>query len=173
MVALTAEEGNPMSLMTYRVSPSVAVSDMERARHFYEEKLGLAKGVGQADGARIYACGGGTSLHVYPSPPSARKTVGTVATWYVADLERVVDELSAVGVIFEQYDDRCGAMGKESTCWMTAGSPGSGTPTATPSPSRSSCQKAQSAAKPAPVARRSGLSSGRRGCPPVGRRDTR
>ena len=94
-----------MSPTTYRVSASVAVADMERARHFYEEKLGLAKGVGQAEGARIYACGGGTSLHVYPSPPSARKTVGTVATWYVADLERVVDELSAVGVIFEQYDD--------------------------------------------------------------------
>ncbi|MGH2805147.1 MAG: VOC family protein, partial [Thermoleophilaceae bacterium] len=26
-------------------------------------------------------------------------------TWYVADLEQVVDELSANGVIFERYDD--------------------------------------------------------------------
>lgn len=105
MVALASNEGNAMSLMTYRVNASIAVSDMERARQFYEERLGLAKGAGQADGARIYACGGGMSLHVYPSPPSAGKTVGTVATWYVADLERVVDELSAVGVTFEQYDD--------------------------------------------------------------------
>jgi catechol 2,3-dioxygenase-like lactoylglutathione lyase family enzyme len=94
-----------MSLMTCRVNASIAVSDMERARQFYEEKLGLAKEAGQADGARIYACGGGTSLHVYPSSTSAGKSVGTVATWYVADLERVVDELSAAGVTFEQYDD--------------------------------------------------------------------
>ena len=105
MVALASNEGNAMSLMTYRVNASIAVSDMERARQFYEERLGLAKGARQADGAGIYECGGGTSLHVYPSPPSAGKTVGTVATWYVADLERVVDELSAVGVTFEQYDD--------------------------------------------------------------------
>jgi catechol 2,3-dioxygenase-like lactoylglutathione lyase family enzyme len=169
VVALTSEEGNPMSLMTYRVSASVAVADMERARHFYEEKLGLAKGVGQADGARIYACGGGTSLHVYPSPPSARKTVGTVATWYVADLERVVDELSAVGVIFEQYDDpelRSDGKGIHvpddgRVAWFRD-------PTATPSPSRSSFQEAQSAAKPTPVASRSGLSSGRRGVAAVG-----
>jgi len=94
-----------MSLMTYRVNPSIAVSDMEGARHFYETKLGLAEGVDQADGSRVYACQGGTSLHVYPSPTNAGKAAGTVATWYVTDLELVVDELSAAGVTFERYDD--------------------------------------------------------------------
>jgi catechol 2,3-dioxygenase-like lactoylglutathione lyase family enzyme len=94
-----------MSLMTHRVNASIAVSDMERARTFYETKLGLAEGIDQADGSRIYICQGGTSLHVYPSPQNAGETAGTVATWYVADLERVVDELTVAGVTFERYDE--------------------------------------------------------------------
>jgi catechol 2,3-dioxygenase-like lactoylglutathione lyase family enzyme len=94
-----------MTLMAYRVNASVAVSDMDRARQFYEGKLGLTESVDQADASRIYACQGGTSLHVYLSPSSAGKTAGTIATWHVDDLERVVDELSSVGVTFENYDE--------------------------------------------------------------------
>jgi catechol 2,3-dioxygenase-like lactoylglutathione lyase family enzyme len=93
-----------MSLMTYRVNASIAVVDMDRARRFYEEKLGLARSTSQADGSRIYTCQGGTSLHVYPSP-NAGTTAGTVATWYVADLEQVVVELSSAGVLLEHYDE--------------------------------------------------------------------
>ena len=36
---------------------------------------------------------------------SRRQATATLATWYVADLERVVDELSSSGVRFERYDD--------------------------------------------------------------------
>ncbi|MGH2804435.1 MAG: VOC family protein, partial [Thermoleophilaceae bacterium] len=94
-----------MSLSAYTVRTSIAVSDMARARAFYEGKLGLSAGEDQAGESRIYACGGDTSLHVYVSPAHAGKAAATVATWYVADLEQVVDELSANGVIFERYDD--------------------------------------------------------------------
>ena len=36
---------------------------------------------------------------------NAGKATATLATWYVPDLEHVVDELSANGVTFERYDD--------------------------------------------------------------------
>jgi catechol 2,3-dioxygenase-like lactoylglutathione lyase family enzyme len=94
-----------MSLSGYRVRASIAVSDIARAAEFYEGKLGLSPAEIQSDESRIYACGGGTSLHVYASPAHAEKATATLATWYVADLEEVVDELGSRGVTFERYDD--------------------------------------------------------------------
>jgi catechol 2,3-dioxygenase-like lactoylglutathione lyase family enzyme len=92
-------------LSAYIVRASIAVSDMERAAEFYEGKLGLAAGAEQSDESRIYECGGDTALHVYESPANAGKAPATLATWYVADLEQVVDDLSSNGVTFERYDD--------------------------------------------------------------------
>src|SRR5688572_16288931 len=94
-----------MTLSGYMVRTSIAVSDMAHAAEFYEGKLGLSAGEDESDESRIYACGGDTSLHVYASPAHAGKATATLATWYVADLERVVDELSSSGVTFERHDD--------------------------------------------------------------------
>ena len=94
-----------MSLSSYKLSASIAVSDMARAKEFYEGKLGLSAVRSQADGSQIYASGGDASLHVYPSPAHAGKSTATLATWYVDDVERVVDELSSGGVTFEHYEE--------------------------------------------------------------------
>ena len=94
-----------MSLSGYKVRASIAVSDIARAAEFYERKLGLSPAETQPDESRIYACGGGTSLHVYASPAHAETATATLATWYVADVEKVVDELGSRGVTFERYDD--------------------------------------------------------------------
>jgi catechol 2,3-dioxygenase-like lactoylglutathione lyase family enzyme len=94
-----------MSLSQYRVRTSIAVSDIARAAEFYEGKLGLSEAEIQPDESRIYACGGDTSLHVYASPRHAGKATATLATWYVDDLEEVVDELRSHGVTLEHYDD--------------------------------------------------------------------
>lgn len=94
-----------MSLSAYRVRPSIAVSDLVQAASFYGGKLRLTAGEAQSDESLIYACGCGTSLHVYESPAQAGKASATLATWYVADLEDVVDELGSRGVTFERYDD--------------------------------------------------------------------
>ena len=94
-----------MSLSAYRVRTSIAVSDIARAAEFYEGMLGLSAAESQPDESRIYACGGDTSLHVYASSAQAGKATATLATWHVADLEEVVDELGARGVTFERYDD--------------------------------------------------------------------
>jgi catechol 2,3-dioxygenase-like lactoylglutathione lyase family enzyme len=93
-----------MSLSEYRLNASVAVSDMARAREFYEGRLGLASEGEGADGSRVYECGGDTALHVYPSPSRAGESTATMATWYVDDVDRVVDELVSNGVTFEHYD---------------------------------------------------------------------
>ena len=93
-----------MGLGSYKLNVSIAVTDMAQARSFYENQLGLAAVEEGADGSRVYATGGGASLHVYPSPPHAGLTTATLATWYVDDVDRVIDELAAKGVTFEHYE---------------------------------------------------------------------
>lgn len=93
-----------MGLSDHRVSVSIAVSNITEARTFYEGKLGLSGVEDPHDESRTYACGSGTSLHVFPSPRAA-SSASTRATWIVEDLEQVVDELSASGVSFERYDE--------------------------------------------------------------------
>jgi catechol 2,3-dioxygenase-like lactoylglutathione lyase family enzyme len=93
-----------MGLSDSRVVAAVAVSDMARAREFYEGKLGLSGGEDQGDGGHTYPCGGGTEIHVYPSS-HARSTGATLAAWQVGEVEAAVDELTAKGVTFEQYGE--------------------------------------------------------------------
>ncbi|QZY30173.1 VOC family protein [Nocardioides coralli] len=94
-----------MGLSDGKVSAAIAVSDMDRAVEFYEGKLGLTPSGGEeVDGGRTYACGGGSSVHVFPSP-AAHGTGATVAGWQVDDVEGTIGDLLARGVTPEHYDD--------------------------------------------------------------------
>jgi catechol 2,3-dioxygenase-like lactoylglutathione lyase family enzyme len=93
-----------MDLSDARVGAAVAVTDMVRAREFYEGKLGLEPGENTADGGCTYRCGEGTDLHVFPSA-GAGKSESTIAGFTVDDVEATVSELAANGVEFEQYDE--------------------------------------------------------------------
>ena len=93
-----------MGLSDSRVVAAVAVADVDRARDFYEGKLGLSGGEEQGDGGRTYSCGGGTAIHVYPSS-HAGATGATIAAWRVEDVDATVDDLIAKGVTFEQYGE--------------------------------------------------------------------
>ncbi len=88
-----------------RVVPTIAVSDMSRARDFYEGKLGLSGGEDQPDGGHEYPCAGGTAIHVYPSPENAGKSTATLAGFETDDIESTVDELTSKGITFEQYGE--------------------------------------------------------------------
>jgi catechol 2,3-dioxygenase-like lactoylglutathione lyase family enzyme len=77
---------------------------MTKAKAFYEGMLGLSGGREIGDGGITYPCGAGREIHIYPSPGNAGKSGGTIAAWEVDDLEKTVDELTANGVSFEQYD---------------------------------------------------------------------
>jgi predicted enzyme related to lactoylglutathione lyase len=78
-----------------RVAPTLAVSDMGRARRFYEDKLGLTIEVEVEETVR-YKCGGGTGLALYERPMAAIDR--TVAAFEVEDIEAEVDELRGRGV---------------------------------------------------------------------------
>jgi catechol 2,3-dioxygenase-like lactoylglutathione lyase family enzyme len=93
-----------MGLNEGRVEATIAVTDMVRAAEFYEGKLGLRSGGEDPDGGRTYQCGAGTALHVFPSP-LARPSGATVAGWIVEDVEATVEDLTASGVVFEQYSE--------------------------------------------------------------------
>ena len=94
-----------MGLSESPVSTAIAVSDMDRAKQFYEGKLGLSGGKDEVDGGVTYTCADGTTIHPYPSPDNAGKSGATLAFWMVADVEAMVDELTAKGVTFEQYSE--------------------------------------------------------------------
>src|SRR5687768_882566 len=97
-----------MSLSKYDVSAVMATADIEKAREFYEGKLGLkpAQEPSGETGVPInYGCGGGTTISVYESPEHAGKSTATMSGWAVDDIEKVVDELTANGVEFERYDE--------------------------------------------------------------------
>jgi catechol 2,3-dioxygenase-like lactoylglutathione lyase family enzyme len=93
-----------MALADAKVEAAIAVSDMDRAKEFYEGKLGLTGGTDEEDGGRTYPCGEGSQVHVFPSA-NAGGSGATVAGWAVSDVEAEVEELSSNGVSFEQYGD--------------------------------------------------------------------
>jgi catechol 2,3-dioxygenase-like lactoylglutathione lyase family enzyme len=92
-----------MGLSSYRVVAGLAVSDMDRAREFYEGKLRLSVGTDSGDNV-AYRCGEGSVMHVYFSPGHAGKSAATLASWYVDGVEGIVDDLASKGVAFEYYD---------------------------------------------------------------------
>ena len=81
---------------------TVAVSDIDRAKTFYEETLGLEAIDERSDGVR-YGAGAGTWLLVYPSQ-FAGSAKSTLVTFDVTDLDTAVRELRDRGVVFEEYD---------------------------------------------------------------------
>jgi catechol 2,3-dioxygenase-like lactoylglutathione lyase family enzyme len=93
-----------MVLSNYKVGAGLAVSDMARAREFYEGKLGLSVGIDSPDNVQ-YRCAQDSVLHTYLSPEHAGKATETLASWGVDDIEKVVDELTRRGVTFEHYDE--------------------------------------------------------------------
>ncbi len=93
-----------MGLSDHKLNAFIAVTDMAPATGFYEGKLGLPVVRTDPDGSKVYASGGVESLVVYPSPDHAGQSTATLLTWYVDDVEQVVDELTSNGVTFEQYE---------------------------------------------------------------------
>ena len=84
------------------IVPYIPVADMDRARKFYEEKVGLKPREEYAGGV-IYECGKGSWVFMYPSPGAGTSKAST-AFWAVEDVESEVADLKARGVVFEEYD---------------------------------------------------------------------
>lgn len=80
----------------------IPVSNLQRARAFYEQKLGFTRGREIAGGVH-YEFGNGTGCFMYPTP-NAGTSRASQAFWQVDDVAREVAELRARGVTFEEYD---------------------------------------------------------------------
>jgi predicted enzyme related to lactoylglutathione lyase len=81
--------------------PTIPAKDLERARAFYEGKLGLT--VEEVTAAGVMYGAKGSSLFVYPSE-FAGTNKATTAGFRVTDLPATVAALRARGVRFEEYD---------------------------------------------------------------------
>jgi catechol 2,3-dioxygenase-like lactoylglutathione lyase family enzyme len=104
------------------IATTLPVVDMERAREFYEEKLGL-KPLQELPELMIYECGEGTKLGLYQREPT--KADHTVASFMVEDVEAEVKELKQKGVPFEEYDtptiktvDSIATLGQNKVAWF-------------------------------------------------------
>ena len=84
-----------------QVATRLPVGDLDRARRFYSEKLGLEP-VEERPGGLCYRCGGGY-VALFESAGAASGNHTQIA-WEVADLESAVASLRARGVVFEEYD---------------------------------------------------------------------
>jgi catechol 2,3-dioxygenase-like lactoylglutathione lyase family enzyme len=82
---------------------TAAVKDIETARRFYEDKLGLAPLRPESHGVITYKTGG-SSLVVYTSQFAGTNQATTV-TWSVGkDFDAILQSLQSKGVTFEHYD---------------------------------------------------------------------
>ena len=90
-------------LATAPIIAYVPVSDLARARKFYEEKLGLVPKEVTGSAGLVYECGLGSSFFMYQSG-GAGTSKASQAFWAVDDIEAEVAALRAKGVKFEEYD---------------------------------------------------------------------
>jgi catechol 2,3-dioxygenase-like lactoylglutathione lyase family enzyme len=85
---------------------TLPVKDMDAARDFYENTLGLSRlEAGLDDPEAVVYRSGGSAVLVYLSN-YAGTNQATAATWAVGDdFDSIVESLRGKGVTFERYDD--------------------------------------------------------------------
>ena len=83
-------------------TPMIAVKDLDRARKFYEDKLGLTAKE-EMEGEILTVQSGRTPITVYKSE-FAGTNKATALTFEVDDIEQEVSELKGKGIFFEKYD---------------------------------------------------------------------
>ncbi|MFD8205191.1 VOC family protein [Streptomyces sp. NPDC059695] len=83
------------------IAAIIPVSDLDRAKRFYSETLGLPLTRETPEDTR-YECGG-TTIGLYETPYGGQAG-HTLASWKVDDLDGEMKELRSKGVTFEEYD---------------------------------------------------------------------
>ena len=88
-------------LASYPIHATLPATDLERAKRFYTEKLGLTAESEAPEG--VFFRSGDTRFLVFPSGGTASGT-HTQLSWTVDDIQSEVTALKARGVNFEEYD---------------------------------------------------------------------
>jgi catechol 2,3-dioxygenase-like lactoylglutathione lyase family enzyme len=89
------------------VEANVPAADLDRAREFYADKLGLTPVAEYGGEALRYQTDNGTFFNIYKTQ-YAGQAGHTVAQWHVDDVDQEVRDLLGKGVVFEVYDDMPG-----------------------------------------------------------------
>jgi len=100
------------------------VKDMDRARDFYQNRLGLAPEGARPDGKFLFRCNGGATLALFPKPEGT-KAEHTAVSFVVDDIVAEVRELEARGVRFHDYDlpgfktvEHIAVIGSDKAAWF-------------------------------------------------------
>jgi catechol 2,3-dioxygenase-like lactoylglutathione lyase family enzyme len=75
--------------------------DFDKARAFYVDVLGLR--FVENDGFAMVLDANGTMIRVAKVQPDFKPAVFTILGWEVSDIESVVSDMTAKGVVFERY----------------------------------------------------------------------
>jgi catechol 2,3-dioxygenase-like lactoylglutathione lyase family enzyme len=82
-------------------TPMIAVTDLDRARKFYEDTLGLETKDEWGEGVTLKS--GDTRINLYRSQ-FAGTNQATALTFDVDDIRQEVEQLKEKGIFFEQYN---------------------------------------------------------------------
>ena len=99
---------------------TVAVTDLDRSKRFFQELLGLPL-LDEAPFAYRFGAGKGSQLSVRRGQPNVGQTV---AHFEVSDIEAVIRDLTSRGVTFEEYEtpktvDFIAQVGPARGAWFT------------------------------------------------------
>lgn len=111
-----------MDFKNTKAFSSFSVKDLDEAKRFYGQTLGLE--VSESDEGLILQTKGGIDVFIYPKPDHTPATF-TVLNFVVDDVDRTVDELTKMGIRFQIYekgelktDDRGVFQGKPKIAWF-------------------------------------------------------
>jgi len=111
-----------MILKNTKAFSSFSVNDLEEAKKFYGQTLGLE--VSESEEGLNLQIKGGNDVFIYPKPDHVPATF-TVLNFVVDDVNRTVDELSKLGIRFQIYnngelktDDKGIFQGKPKIAWF-------------------------------------------------------
>ena len=86
-----------------RISAVLVSTDLERARQFYEETVGLVLSPETIPNHLVFECGDGSTLLIY-GRPAGNKADHTQVRFWSTDIAKDVTDLVDRGVVFEEYD---------------------------------------------------------------------
>jgi catechol 2,3-dioxygenase-like lactoylglutathione lyase family enzyme len=100
--------------------------DIDRARDFYQNRLGLTPQGARPDGKFLFRCnGGGATLAIFPKPEGTRAE-HTAVSFVVDDIVAEIRELKARGVEFHDYDfpgfktvEHIAVIGADKAAWFS------------------------------------------------------